>query len=100
GKPIGSMIAEDLNMLSIFLTRTAKDPNGPKEISIKASKDTPYDRFAKVLNACLSAGFKKLHLTNALADLHVVNPVDNDTAANLLNWLNLEPKPLGDEFVV
>jgi hypothetical protein len=58
GRLIGSVIAEDLNILGPLLRRIAKDPTGPKEVRVVIHRDAPGDRSRAVLDACKQAGFE------------------------------------------
>ena len=60
GKVVGSLIAEDLAILTPLFTRIAKDANGPKEVRIVVQRDTPLERVQAVIEASKTAGFQKV----------------------------------------
>ena len=74
GKPIGSVIAEDLAILTPLFTRAAKDANGPKEVKILIARDAPTERVRAVLEACKAAGFQRVSMSEPMAT--GIEPID------------------------
>jgi RNA polymerase sigma factor (sigma-70 family) len=67
GKPVGSVVAEDLTILGPLFARAAKDPNGPKEVLVLVSRDAPAERLRAVLDACKLAGFNRVSVDDPSA---------------------------------
>lgn len=56
---IGEMQCYDLDILTVYLTRAASDPKGPKKLRIYADGHWSHDQIYKLFAVCAQAGYKK-----------------------------------------
>jgi hypothetical protein len=66
GKPLGTLICDNTDVLRVTLTRAAKDPAAPKELRITIHDGATAERVKAVLDACKAAGFTRVKLTGSL----------------------------------
>jgi len=59
GQKVGSLRCDNAAMLERFLSRTRKDPGGPRHLAITILPQTPLKRVREVLEACQAAGYPR-----------------------------------------
>lgn len=77
----GAVRTYDLGALTLLLRRAKADPNGPQEVRIRASVNTPNDVLKAVTDACKTAGFATPETVPAPGGDKKTRPVPGATEA-------------------
>ncbi len=62
GKKVGTVRCSNVEMLKRFLTRSHKDPAGPKRITVSAPADLPYKKLTAALDAIKAAELENVEM--------------------------------------